>query len=229
MNQDHKKNNMKKIVAVNALTLYEKYGMGGSIALSSEQILHIMQKTPKEHIYQRPAKGGGVWDYVTGTYVEKVLNYVFGWDWDYEALTTEEKYGQIIVRGRLTIRTITGKNIVKNQTGRADIKYKKGTQIPMDYGNDEKAANTDALKKCASLLGIASDVYGKNEFKEIKTKEVNTPEELGAEKERNRIITYIKDAKTAKELAECEEFLTDGEMRKLFDDRMDELERKSSK
>jgi hypothetical protein len=31
-----------------------------------------------------------------------------------------------------------------------------------------KAAATDALKKCAAELGIASDVYGKNEFKEIK-------------------------------------------------------------
>ena len=37
----------------------------------------------------------------------------------------------------------------------------------LDYGNDLKAATTDALKKCASELGIASDIYGANEFKEI--------------------------------------------------------------
>ena len=38
----------------------------------------------------------------------------------------------------------------------------------LDYGNDLKAAATDALKKCASELGIASDIYGSEEFKEIK-------------------------------------------------------------
>lgn len=37
----------------------------------------------------------------------------------------------------------------------------------LDFGNDLKAASTDALKKCASLLGIASDVYGKSEYKDI--------------------------------------------------------------
>ena len=51
-----------------------------------------------------------------------------------------------------------------NQT---EVKYKKNTKIPLDIGNDFKAAATDALKKCASELGIASDIYGKNEFREI--------------------------------------------------------------
>lgn len=164
---------MKKVVAKNALTIYEKYGEVGSVALSSEQILHILQKTPKDHVYTRPAKGGGNWDFVTGAYVEKVLNYVFGWDWDFEIKQKEEKYNQIIVTGRLTVRTMNGKTIVKEQIGRADIKFKKNTQIPLDYGNDEKAAATDALKKCASKLGIASDIYGKNEFKEIQTEVVD--------------------------------------------------------
>ena len=39
---------------------------------------------------------------------------------------------------------------------------------PVNLGNDFKASATDALKKCASEFGIASDVYGKNEFKEIR-------------------------------------------------------------
>ena len=69
--------------------------------------------------------------------------------------------------------------IIKEQFGRADIKFKNeyktvnGKQVKvitddcLDYGDDCKAAATDALKKCASELGIASDIYGANEFKEV--------------------------------------------------------------
>lgn len=156
----------------NALTLYEKLGLNSENILP-EQILHMMQRTPKDHVYSRPAKGGGNWDFVTGTYVEKVLNYTFGWDWDHEVKQVIESNGQVIILGRLTVRTINGKTIVKEQWGRADVKYKKGTQTPLDYGNDLKAATTDSLKKCASKLGIASDIYGKNEFKEIQTEVVD--------------------------------------------------------
>ncbi len=136
--------------------------------LENKQILHMLQKTPPVHIQKRAGKGGGTFDYVTGIYMKKVLNYIFGWDWDFEIIEhgTEGKY--VWVKGKLTVR-IKGKAIVKMQFGGADIKYKKGTQIMLDYGNDLKAAATDALKKCASELGIASDVYGGNEFKDIGT------------------------------------------------------------
>lgn len=144
--------------------------------LSERQVIKMVQKTPPEHIYTRPGKGGQRWSYVTGNYVEKVLNFTFGWNWDFEAVSTEEKYGQVIVRGKLTVKDERGHSITKMQTGRADIKFLKGTKTPLDYGNDEKAATTDALKKCASLLGIASDIYGKAEFKQetgIEVKDTN--------------------------------------------------------
>lgn len=135
-------------------------------ALAQKQILQILQRTPKEHIYRRPAKGGGMWDYVTGTYVEKVLNYVFGWDWSFE-VKQHGREGQLVwVLGKLSCSTANGKMIVKEQFGRADVK-KNRTGGDLDYGNDLKAAATDALKKCASLLGVASDIYGKEEFKDI--------------------------------------------------------------
>lgn len=135
--------------------------------MSESQVLRILQKTPPQHILRRPGKGGKDFDYVSGVYVTKVLNFIFGWNWDFEIMSTEEKYGQIIARGKLTVKDNKGHSIIKMQSGRADIKFKKDTKIPLDYGNDEKAATTDALKKCASLLGIASDIYGKSEFKEI--------------------------------------------------------------
>ena len=36
--------------------------------------------------------------------------------------------------------------------------------IPLDFGNDLKAATSDALKKCAAQLGVAADVYDPDEF-----------------------------------------------------------------
>ena len=145
--------------------------------LNSAQLSFLLQKTPKNHIYKRPAKGGGTWDFVTGVYVKKVLNLIFGWDWDFEVV--EYKYdldiGQVFVLGKLTCRS-KGNTVVKMQFGTKDIMFKNETQngkkvktkFPLDLGNDLKAATTSALKKCASELGIASDVYAPNEFKAIK-------------------------------------------------------------
>jgi hypothetical protein len=135
--------------------------------LSQEQILRIFQRTPAAHVYRRPAKGGGEWEYVTGTYTKKVLNYVFGWLWDFEVAEHGMQGDQLWVLGRLTVKDARGNAVVKMQFGRSEVKFKKGTKEPVDFGNDLKAATTDALKKCAAELGIASDVYGKNEFKEI--------------------------------------------------------------
>ena len=148
--------------------------------IEQKQLLFILQRTPKEHIYKRPGKGGGEWEYVTGVYVKKVLNYVFGWMWDFEIKEHGKENDSVWVLGRLTIKNPDGSiMIVKEQFGRADIKFKKEERIGkngkkfkvitdkfLDYGNDLKAAATDALKKCASEIGIASDIYGKNEFKE---------------------------------------------------------------
>jgi hypothetical protein len=104
-------------------------------------------------------------------YVKKILNYVFGWNWDFEVKEHGQEGDSLFVLGRLTVRG-GGATIFKEQFGRADLKKKKDGTGYLDFGNDLKAAATDALKKCASEFGIASDIYGKNEFKEIKVEEV---------------------------------------------------------
>lgn len=134
--------------------------------ISDKQVIKMVQKTPPQHVYQRPAKGGGQWSYVTGIYIEKVLNFVFGWNWDFEIIAHGVQGEQVWVQGKLTVKDDAGHSITKSQFGRADIKFKKDSKIMLDFGNDLKAASTDALKKCASLLGIASDIYGKAEFKQ---------------------------------------------------------------
>lgn len=152
--------------------------------LNANQLSFLLQKTPENHIYERPAKGGGKWKFVTGVYVKKVLNLIFGWDWSFEVVEhkIDLQLKQAYVLGKLTVRS-NNRDIVKMQFGRVDIKFKKavdtdsGMRIPLDVGNDLKAATTDALKKCASELGIASDVYAPNEFKAIKVVEDTTTED----------------------------------------------------
>ena len=137
--------------------------------LNIDQLQVLLGKTPKSYQYERAAKGGGKWTYVTGTYIKKQLNILFGWDWDFEVIKFDMNLEakQCIVLGKLTVRA-NGRTVIKNQFGRSDIKFKRADQTPLDLGNDLKAATTDALKKCASELGIASDIYGKEEFKQIK-------------------------------------------------------------
>lgn len=144
--------------------------------VSERQSMFMLQKTPAQYILKRPGKGGGMWDYVPGFYIIKALNFAFGWNWDYEVvqeptvaeviMLIDKKLDQLWVTGKLTAKDSDGHSITKTQVGRADIKFKKGTREPLDIGNDMKSAHTDALKKCASQFGIASDIYGKHEAKE---------------------------------------------------------------
>ena len=179
--------------------------------LNTDQLNFLLKKTPAKDIYERPAKGGGKWKYVTGVRVKKVLNLMFGWDWDFliEKFEANLEAKQAIVQGRLVVRT-NGREIIKTQFGRADIKFrtetrkdKEGkvimktdnygktkperfpTNNPLDLGNDLKAAATDCLKKCASELGVASDVYAPNEFKAIQI----VPEEEYGEKHKLQMGT----------------------------------------
>ena len=120
---------------------------------------------------------------------------MFGFLWDFEILNEIVEADEVIVKGRLTC-TCGNKTIVKTQFGNKEIVYKtepkkdsKGniifeekygkktpvkvkTDRPLSLGNDFKAAATDALKKCASEIGIAADIYSKDEFKEVKIKGV---------------------------------------------------------
>lgn len=140
--------------------------------LNAKQLALILKKTPNQYVKTRPAKGGGTWDYVTGGYIKKCLNLMFGWDWDFEIIDEKIIHGEVIVKGRLTCRS-NGKVIVKMQYGNKDIMYKKPQQgeterQPLSIGNDLKSAATDALKKCAAEIGIAADIYNKEDFKEVK-------------------------------------------------------------
>lgn len=173
--------------AIEAIKDQSKYMVGKSW-LSEKQVLKMLQRTPAEHQFSRAGKGGKEFTYVTGVYVQKVLNYIFGWNWDFEIVKQElvgvvgDPWAQVVTTGKLTVKDKDGNTVSKMQVGKKDIAYlKQNPKQPVDIGNDYKASATDALKKCASMLGIASDIYGKNEFREIKIDEPEKPKKATSE------------------------------------------------
>lgn len=150
--------------------------------LSAEQMQIFYQRTPKDKIMKRPAKGGGDWEYVQTGHVIDTLNRVFGYMWSFEVTTSLEEAAKIagsgtcVVKGRLTVQ-LGDKTLVKEQFGRCEVKYKTAwdeklnKKVPttqfLDFGNDMKGAASDALKKCASELGLFRDIYHKEDFSEM--------------------------------------------------------------
>lgn len=134
---------------------------------SKDQLQLLHQATPDKHIHQFPGNAGAKANlpFVTGGYMKHMLDRLTGGLWSFEVKEKGNTAGQIWVLGRVNLYRTDGTIMIfKEQFGRADIKIRKGTKDPVDIGNDMKAAATDALKKCASELGIARDVYAANEF-----------------------------------------------------------------
>lgn len=157
--------------------------MVGELPFSTKQVNLLMQKTPEKFIKERPIPGGGKANFVETHYVIGMLNLITGYRWDFDVLEEKEKYGQIVIRGRLNIHAKDGETLSKTQYGRATIKFPKGITWktdgadPVDYGNDHKSAVSDAIKKCASLFGIAWDVFGKDDMREMQMYDKKIEEE----------------------------------------------------
>lgn len=126
--------------------------------LNEAQKTFITQKTPKRFIKTRPGPGGLILSYVEIGYVINMLNQVFGWDWDFVIIDQQIGNKQVWVQGELTVR-LREHIITKAQYGGADIKFNRQSGEAVSIADDLKAAASDCLKKCASMLGIAGDVY----------------------------------------------------------------------
>jgi hypothetical protein len=138
--------------------------------LNEAQVDFLLQRTPRHEIKYRQGRGGLQFAYVEHGYVTERLNMVFGFNWDFEVVDKQILEDEVIVEAKLTVRTPGGQTIVKTQFGGADIKrHASGTKNgrPLSIADDFKAAASDALKKCASLLGIGLDLYGRDRPEEI--------------------------------------------------------------
>ena len=107
----------------------------------------------KNQIKQRKGPGGKTLDYVETPSVIKRLNQAFDFNWSFDIEQFENNDGEVVVLGKLT-----GEGISKMQFGSKAITNGKG-----EIGDDLKAAGSDALKKCATLFGIALHLYDSDE------------------------------------------------------------------
>lgn len=128
--------------------------------LNKAQLTFISQKTPKHFIKQRPGPGGIILNYVEVGYIITILNQAFGYDWDFRITDQQVGKRQVWVRGELIVR-VGERTIMKGQYGGSEIKLSKEGK-PLSIADDLKAAASDCLKKCASMFGIAGDIYWKD-------------------------------------------------------------------
>jgi len=154
----------------------------------------VTRYTPRDVIEQREGRGGKTLDYIKAWWFIEQANALFGHFWSFEV--TDQYVGdhQVWVRGKVTI-TIPGEDfedifpdgtrrvhrretmtITKVQFGGHDLAKKDGRVISV--GDTLKAAATDSMKKCLSLVGIAADVYGDRETLEEERKQEEHSQEV---------------------------------------------------
>lgn len=101
-------------------------------------------------------RGGVSLTYITGEQVVTRLNDVLGVaGWSFTILRNDinAEADEAWALGELAA-DVSSVRILKQQFGSQKIKRSRATGAPLDIGFDLKGAATDALKKCASLLGV---------------------------------------------------------------------------
>lgn len=125
---------------------------------TARSTLLMMQRTDPEHIKTKMVKkaiGGKPAKYVSFVdvqYMTRALNFAFGFNWSFDVIETRQEGEYLTVLGKLIVN-MDGTTISKTQWGSQQLRAK------MELGDGLKAATSDALKKCASMFGIAADVY----------------------------------------------------------------------
>ena len=137
----------------------------------------LINKGIEPQYISRRDKGNKTYRYVEASYIVELLNQLFGYIWTWEVSDPQikltggkDKNGLeksfVTVKGRLTVPVIDPNDpskytwISKESFGSHLF---AGTD-PEVQGFSYKAAATDALKKCASMLGIAKNVYMSEEM-----------------------------------------------------------------
>ena len=121
-----------------------------------DKVRHALEaKFPNDAVKQRKGSFGKNITYVDGAAVVARLNDCFEAAWDF---TIVEHHvldtGEVLVLGRLSAFCV-----VKEAFGRGMPAVSKETGEVISAADAYKAAATDALKKCATLLGVAAYLY----------------------------------------------------------------------
>ena len=103
----------------------------------------------------RQRKGrNGLLDYVEGHTVIQRLNDALESQWSFEVMHHEIREEEVLVLGKLTAETIA-----KMAFGTSQVTRERESGKAVSLGDDLKAAATDAMKKCATFLGVGLHLY----------------------------------------------------------------------
>ncbi len=124
----------------------------------NEQAKNVIERPlPKEKIKQRPGKAGMTYDYVTPDFIISLLNEAFDYRWNTVITHRTMVADTAVVELQLTVWDAENQAIVKTQYGSCDVGRGMGP------GEAFKGAASDAMKKAATLLGVALELYGGDE------------------------------------------------------------------
>lgn len=159
------------------------------------------KKTPKEVIKLRKGAGGRMFPYVPIDYVLTELDRVFGIFWEFVVDEVKKTDTHIIILGKLVIKSPNGFSVSRPGVGRKALTFYKDSTKLVDEGNDEKGAVADAIKKSASLFGIAADVYYKEleKYEEIESQQ--TEDEAMKQKATGKYFAMAQERGMTSEVA----------------------------
>ena len=152
---------------------------------TAKQVELLARMTPECYVLKRVGRGGKSFDYVNINYVIAKLNAIFWFNWSVEIVDKEVGKNQVYVQVRLKVRFGDGTEVYKDAFGGSDIKYAKKDGKAISISDDLKSAQSDGIKKAASMLGVAWDVYsGITKAKNGGDKKKDKPQEAAAEEEK---------------------------------------------
>ena len=107
-------------------------------------------------IKQREGNFGKMLDYIEGHAVIERLNMAFEAEWSFSILEHRvlDETDEVLVVGQLKAG-----DVIKTQFGSSRITRARDTGEHISLADDLKAAATDSIKKCASLLGVGLHLY----------------------------------------------------------------------
>jgi len=107
-------------------------------------------------VLERKGPYGKTLSYLPAHVIIERLNSATGGAWSFNVVRHEVQRDEVIVVARLTLHA--DPEVVKETFGSARIKRSDAGEA-LCIGDDLKSAGSDALKKCATLLGVGTQLY----------------------------------------------------------------------
>ena len=114
----------------------------------------LEQPFTSEQIKQRQGTYGDVLGYVEAADVVQRLNDALDAEWSFAVLDHKIYDDEAVVLGELSTN-----GVVKTQFGKSKITRTREDRTVVSLGDDLKAAVSDSLKKCATLMGVGLHLY----------------------------------------------------------------------